>query len=103
MQMTARNKRHLENKTLHFWTCAKFLTKPIRKPIDHPVVVTLHIPRHLFWFHADKQNILLPVCAPLSPRVHMIFDKAEVGGAFGDVGGLGDRLREMGRPTVSIQ
>lgn len=55
----------------------KFLTQPIRKPIDHRVVVIFDILLHLFWLHVDKQNILLPVCALLSPHIHMITGMGE--------------------------
>lgn len=55
----------------------KFLTQAIRKPIDHFVGVIFYISLHLFRFHADKLNILLPVCAQLSPHMHMMTDRGE--------------------------
>lgn len=55
----------------------KFLTQAIRKPIDHLVGVIFYISLHLFRFHVDKLNILLPVCALLSPHIHMMTDSGE--------------------------
>ncbi len=83
---------------LLFFHLCRFLIKPIRKPIDHCVGVIFYFSLHLFWFHVDKQNILLPLCALFSPHIHTMTDRGRESLVEHRTG-----LCERGCPTVSIQ
>lgn len=55
-------KSEKESRDVPIFHMCTFLIQPIG------VGVVFYISPHLFWFHVDKQNILLPLCAAFSPN-----------------------------------
>lgn len=95
IQMTIQNKSHLQS----FFHLCRFLSQPIRKPIDHWVGVIFYISLHLFWFHLDKQRISYY-------RYVLYWAHMYVWWLTGGRESLAEHrtgLSERGYPTVSVQ